>query len=282
MKKLNKWWTSSVIKKMNIKTKFCILLIGLLLLTGCSQKEYVCSDNSIVSSPEKCEIIDFIHSENAITHSAKLVIEDDSDSGTYTHNPSIFIENTGSNIIKASIDVSILEGNKLLQKENNVLFLAGIGESIDEIYPGESVRGYLNYMDDKDTRYDWKLQVDLRNGASAKIITSDYACLNLGCEDIKNVKLKEVEELIPWEEYFEQCISGLAKTTYLSNKNYYIDECESEYSVRFNLPEYCEKVDDFDKKTYCWKRLAVNNYNEEFCENLHGVDNLECIRNVNY
>ena len=268
---------------MKLKLSLGILLISLIFLVGCSPKEYVCSDSSVVSSPEECGTTEVLSEDTGLAkHSAILIIEDPSDSEYYTHEPSLFIENTGDSVIKISLDVSILDGDKLLQKDNNFLFLTGSIDSIDLIYPGESVRGYLNYMDDRETKYNWKLQVDLRDGSSAKIITSDYACLNLGCEDIKEVKLKEVEEVIPWEDYLEECTSKLAKTTYLSNKNYYIDECESEYSVRFNLPEYCELVDDMSKSLYCWKRLAVNNGNEDFCDNLHGADNLECIRNVNY
>lgn len=76
---------------------------------------------------------------------------------------------------------------------------------------------------------------------------------------------EEPKEVIPWEEFLDECSSQFAKSIFLSNKNYYTDKCEKEYAKEFNLPEYCEKIDDRDESENCWLALALQNNDVELC-----------------
>ncbi len=86
--------------------------------------------------------------------------------------------------------------------------------------------------------------------------------------EVNNKEKVDVEkniEIVPWEDFFEECKAEYSKSIFLANKNYYTDKCEKEYAKEFNLPEYCEKIADRDESENCWLALALQNNDINLC-----------------
>lgn len=259
---------------------FLILFVFALLLSGCTttpktgsqSKELVVVETlSKQTSPESSPF------------SANVVIEDPSQDKENVGWPSIMVENTGTYPIDVSIDVSVMKGSTIIDKQNNVIFNAG-DNSIRQIYPGEAVKGTLNYLYQEDVQHDWKLKVDLRNGASAKIIASDTVCLAFSCYDLPSEREPvEEKEIVAWDTYFEECRQkypqGQWNNGALAQK--FTDECIRDYAVEFVLLEECEQIKDYALEDECYFKLALARDDSGVCDLLFGDQKIRCIRSVN-
>ena len=86
------------------------------------------------------------------------------------------------------------------------------------------------------------------------------------------VEKKQAPKAVPWEQFFEECKAKYPPQYFKAPLVYkWTDECEKEYAKTYNLPEYCEKVQDKEKLFNCWFQLATEWQNEKYCDKLKGL-----------
>ena len=138
-------------------------------------------------------------------------------------------------------------------------------------------------MYEEDTQHNWRLVVELRNGASAKIIASDTKCLSRSCDDVIEIKRPEMKQQIPWDEFFAECKKKFPenqfKTPALGEK--FTDECEKDYASEYGLLEWCDKVKDRALEEQCYIGVAIARRDPSVCQSLLIGDRREdCFRSV--
>lgn len=254
-----------------------VFLIILMFISACTNKIAKSNSQDIpieITQPTQ---------ERTKDLSANIVIEGVSDIPTdYVNFPSIMIENTGDYPISMSIDVGIISYNNVLHKSNNVIFLSGT-DSIETIYPGEKLRGKLNYAYTEEFRHNWKIKVDLRNGASADIIATAIKCLSVSCDDEQQQIREPPKQAIPWEEFFEECKKKYPSTQWnnpsLAEK--FTDECERDYAKEFVLLDWCDKIKDRAIQQECYFNIAVVRRDPGICQAFFiGGEKTDCLRSV--
>src|SRR3989344_6151908 len=249
-----------------------IALILLFVISACNT-----SPSNTLSQNNNQQVI-----QQESSFSAKVSIEDPNQIGDDTVNfPSITLENTGSNTIYLSIDVSVLRREELLDKANGVLFMTGAGgDFIQTLIPGEKVKGQLNYAYQKEIKHNDKLKVEIRNGRSATVITEDVICLSNSCDDIVRTQLvpKKKEPFVEWEVFLTECRTKWSETQWKNPTlaQRYMSECQRDYGSKYGLVEYCDKIKDRMIQEECYFNVAIETGDGTICSKLLGEKKSKC------
>lgn len=93
--------------------------------------------------------------------------------GTYLSRPSVQVANNGnSDLSDLTFDITLLKDGRIVKKDVDVLFMSGYN-AISSVSAGSGMIGTLNYMSPTDLNGHYTLRIDLRKGASTRIIATD-------------------------------------------------------------------------------------------------------------